>query len=355
MIVNYTAYTTRQEVEKEIEIQQMILDNELDKSKKSNLALKLARLVAASGDYARIEGLLKPYAEMEDGCRYELKHEYGYALCKVHRESPGSKKYEEGLALLEKSLRICESSDITCVPHLRKKKSLHARILARLGWAYGTYEGKLDIAREYYRKAHEIEPSNPYYLAEMLGFEMYCDHIIELPATMRTTLHQAVKTCREHAASDIELPFSYFTAGRLNILLDQPVDALGWYSRGIQYALSGNYCIPQELFEIEIDWINRLHRGHQAPPDHQQATELLTLAQDVFNKTPIKSPRSSLTAPILIVSGGAATMDKSKRLQDVNKYLFESMGGFKGTVISGGTMSGIPRCVGTAAEELIGS
>jgi hypothetical protein len=44
-------------------------------------------------------------------------------------------------------------------------------------------------------------------------------------------------------------------------------------------------------------------------------------------------------------------MNKSEILQDVNKYLSESMGGFKGTVISGGTMSGVPSCVGSTAAE----
>jgi putative GTP pyrophosphokinase len=54
LIANYTAFAPRSEVEKEIRVQELVLSNEFNEKKKPGVALKLARIVAACGEDARV-------------------------------------------------------------------------------------------------------------------------------------------------------------------------------------------------------------------------------------------------------------------------------------------------------------
>ena len=229
--------------------------------------MKLARLVATCGDDARVVALLDPHAGIQDANRCELLLDLGYSLCRLHRGNPSSAGYKRGRDLLEDSLALCEGKGVPFVPHLRKHESLHARALTRLAWALEVIPGEEHQAREYYHLAHEHEPANPYYLANMLGFETLCSHGADLPAAMRTTLREAIKACRNHAIAGIELPYACFTAGRLSILLGEVDPALGRYARGIGHCLAGKHCIPPSALETEIDWLRRLYFGEKIPAE----------------------------------------------------------------------------------------
>jgi ppGpp synthetase/RelA/SpoT-type nucleotidyltranferase len=221
LIANYTAVASKADVEKEIAIQQLILDNEIKAEKKPGLALKLARLAAASGDHQRVVKILAPWVEVRDANRCELLLELGHSLCSVHRERPSSDEYLQGKGYLDEAARLCACEELASVPNLRKRESLHARALARLGWAVAAIPGEEHEARACFRQAHEHEPANPYYLSAMLGFELHFGNQGGLPASMATTIREAVRTCLAHAAAGIELPFAFFTAGRLSLLLEQ--------------------------------------------------------------------------------------------------------------------------------------
>ena len=56
-------------------------------------------------------------------------------------------------------------------------------------------------------------------------------------------------------------------------------------------------------------------------------------------------------APVVIVAGGAALMDKAKT-ETYRDYFRKMMHGFTGTIISGGTTDGIPGLVGEVKSEL---
>jgi ppGpp synthetase/RelA/SpoT-type nucleotidyltranferase len=227
MIANYTAMASREAVTKEIAVQELILQNEPTDEKKPGLALSLARLLEACGDYPRVVAVLEPYGAANDANRCERLQMLGYALCKMHRRDPQAADFQQGLDFLREALELCGCAERPFVPHLRKRESLHARAHARLGWALEQIPGDEALARKSKYQAHEHEPANPYYLADMLGFEIYCTRQPQLPAIMRTVIRAAIATGRDHALAGIELPGSCFTAGRLSLLLDQPFEALG--------------------------------------------------------------------------------------------------------------------------------
>jgi ppGpp synthetase/RelA/SpoT-type nucleotidyltranferase len=351
LIANYTAFASKTEVEKEIEIQELILGNESDENKKPAMALKLARLVAACGDDARVVELLTPHAGIRDANRCELLLDLGYALCRLHRSVPSSPEYRDGRSSLEESLRVCECTEVPFVPHLRKHESLHARALARLGWALEAILGEEEDARKHYQRAHEHEPANPYYLANMLGFEMYTTRGSDLPAAMRTTIREAIKTCRKHAVAGMELPYAYFTAGRLSLLVERAADALRYYARGIRHCLARTHRISRDAFAGEIDWIKRVHFGVKIPPASARVIELLTLAQQIECGGKPSGSGSPLSPPVLIVAGGAASVDAATA-KSIRPLLATGLADIRGTVVSGGTTAGVPGCVGDVAGEL---
>ncbi len=348
MIANYAAFATRTEVDNEIAVQRLILGNEPSEAKRPGLALKLGRLLAACGDFAGVAATLEPYDQVRDANRCELVQDLGHAICKTHRKSPKSDDYKRGLQYLQSALSMCACKDVPFVPHLRKRESLHARAMARLAWALEVVPRQEQQAREYWHRAHEHEPANPYYLSGMLGFEVYMTRDLGIAPVMRATILEAIKSCRVHAEDGIELPYAYFTAGRLSLLLDQPAEALGYYARGIRYCLAATHCFPADIRDVESDWISRLFIVKNRPASFQWALDLFELASSEQSAGG-KSMTGTLKA--MIVAGGAKSIT-TEHLKWIRPLVETALEPFAGTVIAGGTTVGVPGCVGDVAAEL---
>lgn len=347
MLANYTSFAKKQAVKDEIQVQELILANAPDPSKRPALALKLARLHAACGDFAAVVSALETHAGIADANRCELLQDLGFALCKVHRGRPDSAEYQRGRSLLNNAIAACCTGGCAYVPNIRKGESLHARALWRLAWAQEPMRRERYEARELYHRALEHEPDNPYYLADMIGFEIYCDHQQSLPAAMRTVLLKAIRTCRDQAAAGIELPRAYFTAGRLGLLLGSPLEALGDYARGVRHCLAGTHCTPTDALAIEAEWVERLYVGKEAPNGHRWIQEFIDLA--VRSGTGLEG--TVIPPRALILSGGAASLDAAA-VARIHPLIEATLDGFAGAVVSGGTTSGVPGCAGAAAAAL---
>jgi ppGpp synthetase/RelA/SpoT-type nucleotidyltranferase len=361
MAANYTAYAGRDDVQKEVEAQTLIFENEADAAKRPDLALRLSRLVDPLGDYDRVVELLDPYRDLQGPIRPELLLELGYALCKKHRSQPGSGDYRRGQDYLQEVIDLVTSTDLTAVPNLRKQKSLNARALYRLAWSWEAVAGEEVQALKHYRRAVEVEPGNPYYLAGQLSFEIYCSRGTSLIQGMRGAIRDAIDTCNAHALAGTELPYPYFTAGRLSLLMEEGNDAVGtgsleWYARGLHELFSGTSCAPPDLLEEEMQWLMRISFGAQ-PSDRQNwVRKLIHIAQDFQKKCVEKEAAQKHQEPapnpkVLIVAGGAVSIDPND-LQKIGHLLLAALKDFNGTVISGGTRSGVPGCVGDVSEQL---
>jgi ppGpp synthetase/RelA/SpoT-type nucleotidyltranferase len=344
LIANYTAFATREQVAREIDVQRLILDNEPTPAKKPALALKLARLLIACGEYAKAAAVLEPHSGITGAQRGVFLLELGRAICCLHRGLPESEEYKRGVAHLEEALQLNSQTATAFVPNLRSRASLHARTLAQLGWALGAAKRTVPKAREYIRQAHECEPANPYYLAAMLGREMRAKGVALAPA-MASMIRQALRTCLDHATAGTELPYAYFTAGRLSLLLNQGYDALGYYARGIRYCLAKTHCTPPEILAEEESWIRDIHRDDDPPPDCQRVIDLLTLVGQPASDG-AQSPEAAL-----ILAGGAASLSQELAAK-IRPMLQEACAEFRGTIYSGGTNSGVPGCIGDAADAL---
>lgn len=348
VIANCSAVTKRVDVEKEIRVQGLMLANEPLPDRQPALALELARLLTACGRFKEVVQTLDPYCDVQGANRAELLQELGHALCKVHRGERSCDEYGRGMTLLHESLAALGDMSPPFVPHLRRRESVLGQVYARLAWALSGPKTQLPVARDHWQQAHECEPENPYYLASMVGFEIQCAKSLELPAAMRTVLGVALKTCLDHATASAELPYAYFTAGRLSLLLDQPLTALGYYARGSRHVLLGEYCCPPDVLQTEREWLAHLHCGSVAPPKIRWIEDLLELVQKVASLPPVDRPMLPKAA---IVAGGAASVAGNvvERMVPLLELVLQD---FEGTVIGGGTTSGVPGCVGSVAGGL---
>lgn len=355
MLANYSAYTSKADVESEAGMQTLLMANAPD-AKKPGIALHLTQLVSAGGDYARVVRELDSFEGLHEPLRYEILLELGFALCKVHRASPKSADYRRGQQHLKEVVDHCESDPLTAAPNLRKRRSILARALARLAWSWEVVPGEMHQARNNYRKALANEPGNPYYLADVLGYEAQCAGDTQFVAGMEATLREAIRTCDAHAICGTEIPYSCFTSGRLHLLLNEPHPAIGCYARGVRHMLTGTNCIPPDALDAEIEWLLRVNAAHRLEGGYLWVNQALCLAkrimgmkvdaadEPVTGKTPLK-------APVLIVAGGAGSLSTDV-LTRVQPMLAGALAGFRGTVILGGTAVGIPGCVGDIAGSL---
>ncbi len=351
LIANYSSHATREELQREIAIQELILGNEREPRKRLELALGLARLLAACGEHGRVVALLEAHADAVGPRRAELLL-LGYHLCRQHRDASKSDAYERGVRCVKEAVASCESADLSSVPQLRAREGLRARAWHVLGQVLEVNEGDVGRAAECYQKAHEHEPGNPYYLAGMLGFEMYRSRDASPADTLRTTIREALKTCRQHAEAAIELPASLFTAARLHLLLGGADLSLATCARGLRHVLEGRHCVPPDVLKVEQSWIERLHFGQTSRPAAcQRLLDLLALGQRLLAGTPPAGAGAALRPPVLVVAGAADSLAAAAH-DGVRKHLVESLQDLRGTVISGGTTAGVPGCLGDAAASL---
>jgi len=356
-VANYAAYASRENVEKEIAVQELILANEKDPAARTRIALQLARLIGPCGQYERVVKILSPLEAIQDTSRPMILLELGHALCRVHRGTPQSAEYRRGQQQLEEVIALCTASDLIAVPNLRKQNSLHARGLSRLAWSWEAVPHSEGKSLQYYRDALEKQPANPYHLANQLGFEIYCHPGAMLVESMKTPIRQAIATCREHAIAGTELPYALFTAGRLSFLLGEATAAMGWYARGLRHLFDGQSCISASVLEDEVDWVKRIYRGSVKPPEEHDWIERLINLGQAFCSACASGTQPAATADakakerILIIAGGAASMD-ADTLKKIRPCLEKALENFIGKVICGGTTVGIPGCVGEITAKL---
>jgi hypothetical protein len=168
-----------------------------------------------------------------------------------------------------------------------------------------------------------------------------------LSATLRTVIRETIATCRNQAEAGIELPYAFFAAGRLSLLLDESLESLGYYARGLTHYLSGEHFFPKDLLDEERIWLKRLDFGKEVSAQYRWVDALFTL----YEKITKAGKESGLSDRALIVTGGAIGMNAAT-LAKIRPLLEKALAAFQGKVISGGTVVGVPGLVGKISSEL---
>ncbi|NIA14010.1 MAG: hypothetical protein GWP08_08010 [Nitrospiraceae bacterium] len=346
-VVDIGAYMKRPEIEAELESLRLILDNEKDPKAKESLTLRMAKMQRAIGDWPGIVTLLKPYSK---GACPALLREWGNAQCERRADAPSGRDYTAGRKAL---LRSAELDDGNAETH------------AMLARSYQRQPRSETQVRRHFRRAYHLAPKSPYHLAAYLEYELLRAPSSSLIPMLDPAIREAIETCRRHTRVKIELPQAYMTMGKLYLLLGEPYDCLDAYAKGLRMVLDCDSGVCPAILDHELDALARLENALELAPGEDWVRQSLPEGLRrllLIGKCLACNDRASGRAlakmkcadldpakPVLIVAGGCAKAVETE-MKAYRKRLRAALAGFRGTVIGGGTASGISGVLGAIAK-----
>lgn len=324
-VTNYGRYLGETEAREEIDRLQIVLDHV---PTNTGLADRIGRLAISLGDWSLVVKVLSPFvADDESRSPTPVLRDLGTALCRLHRGEPSGDEYRRGQHYLELA-SAADDVDAICT-------------------FAGTWKGVDDArARNLYRRAFELDPTNPYPLGNYLELELDRDPTVL--GSMGPLLRGAIERCERHVAAGINLPWAQFDLGRFHLLLDEPYESLAAYASGIATSTAA-FMIETSLASLE-----RVANALGDPPafDWARRLLLLALASRFTSEVAIARVRqlastgaAPLELPVLIVAGGTDPRLEGQ-MRDYADLLSVAVADFEGTVLSGGTIQGISGIVG---------
>jgi ppGpp synthetase/RelA/SpoT-type nucleotidyltranferase len=345
---SYGDYLTPQQIQKEINLLKFVQQIESGTQQPQNNqpclagdpknAHRIAHLDIAVGEFEDAIQLLQPLAD-EMGKNPEahplstyqpVLRDLGIACCKAHKK--GSPGYLRGQEYLEQACKLLP---------------IDADAAGSLA---GTYRraGDLVKARELYRQAYQSEPSNPYAVSNYLISEILLVKNITPVQLMLPAIKNAMQRGREQVTVGMNIPWALYDQAMFHLLLQEPYEALILYARAVQKS-TASWMVGTSLETLEslsviahelpgYEWVhNALLMCWQARfPDPDVMKRLQKL---------VSQPNSPHAPPVVIMAGGT---DRSveEKLLSYHDLLVEAFADFQGTIISGGTQSGIAGLAG---------
>ena len=225
-------------------------------------------------------------------------------------------------------------------------------MLGYRAWAQSQIPQNETKARDAYRAALDAGPGNPFHLTSFVEYEIFLGEKLGTRSALAPGFKQAISRCRAYIDAGIELPWSFFNMGRIELLLDQPYDSLASYAKAIQLCLEKESTVPVSALETEIAFLRRINRGRELPESHAWILQLLLLGQAVRNGQPpadLAARHAAFARPVVILAGGTAR-DFQANIQPFEQAVKEAFQGFRGTLISGGTDAGVAGWAGAIAK-----
>jgi len=359
---SYGSYMTEDQMHKEIKLLELVL--EYDESN-IELAGRIGKLAITLGDWDKAIEVLSAYEDMGETA---ILRDLGVALCKRYKDKPKSRKYKLGQRYLEEA-----------------SKPPHEDIDALASLA-GTYKlTDEDKARELYRRAFQLDPSDPYPLENYLDFEISLARDTSIISLLSPVISAAVERCNAQAEVGVNLPWAFYMIGKFSLMLDKPYKSLEAYAKAIQLS-PASWMIDTALNSLERlkdvssdllghEWARLLLiigkavmadkeakekaiEAEEAAFENEKAEILrkarnaARVAKEALNQVKELSSTGAkpIRAPVVIVAGGCDP-SVEKQMKDYKQLVLTAFSDYKGTIISGGTEEGISGLVGSLARE----
>jgi ppGpp synthetase/RelA/SpoT-type nucleotidyltranferase len=328
--VSYGSYLTEKERQNEIKNLETILRFDKDNVE---LANRIGKLAIISGDFKKAIDVLSKY--INSGYPPILR-DLGVALCKSNKKEKDNKEYRRGQKYLEEAITK-SYSDTDAISSLA-----------------GTWKGIDDEkAQRLYRQAFKIDPSDPYPLGNYIEYKLNQIKDTSIIPLLNPVIKNAIKRCKDQADVGLNLPWAFYDIGKFNFLLGRLYESLEFYSKAI-YNSTADFMIETTLNSHEkfknlkynligYDWIDKilLLGLYSKYPSNKLKNKIINMKTSNFNL--IKSP-------VVIIAG---VYDRESITQE-NKFknlFFEAFKDFKGTIISGGTTTGLYELVGELGQK----
>jgi ppGpp synthetase/RelA/SpoT-type nucleotidyltranferase len=299
-------------------------------------ALRIAQLATCLQEWDRIVELLRPFAERGNSALLTC---LGFACCQLQKDNRRGKKFQQGRRYLEQAL----TADPT---------NLDAALYRAQSWV------DLDDtkAQQYYEEAFRLDSTDPRALSGYLRLKVKDERTLSFVPLLRHNLEAAIDKCRDHAEVGVFLPEAWYYIGEFQLLLGQPYPALAAYAKAVTLSTA------EFMLDAHLESLEKYLSVRHAPDELNWARLLLLLAKAARFPKKALDPRlrklatkdaRPIQAPVAIIAGGCdpSVQQQMEAYRDLLAGAFQD---FQGTIVSGGTTSGISGLVGELTQQLAG-
>lgn len=323
---SYSAYMSQQELRALADRLEML--HEIDPHNTGVMYRLLRACLALDDNATMLESVLSRFGERLAAYPPALR-DVGMTRCQLN--APGSAAYRDGIEQMRRAVEA-DPSDVDA--------------LCSLGGALRR-QGEVEQATLCYRRAYEIDPTNPYPLGNYIAEELVRKHDGDVVHFFRPAIAAAVERCRRQVEVEVNLPWAWFDLGIFSLYLGDPVASAAFYARGIADAPNSR------MIRSAANTIERLLREGVSLPALTVVDKLLRLGwwirasakeRSAAEWKPVRGPVSFASGLILVLSGGCGGLgaEHEPRLGELGRLLAE----FRGTIVAGGTRSGIAGLAG---------
>lgn len=321
---SYGAYLDSEQLIKEIAKLEITLKYDPENI---SLLLQLGRAANALEDWDKAIFYLSPFETSKNS---NLIRILGTALCKKNKHTPEKTAFLKGQELLLKA---------GSPPHS------DSDALASLA---GSWKGINDEeSNKYYQKAFELDPTDAYPLGNFLESEIMKDQNLSIIGFTKPIIGDAIKRSRSCIQVDVNIPWAYYDIGKLNLILKEPYNSFSAYAKAIDLSTA------PFMIETSLNSLTRLKKVQDHIPGYQWMIDLLHLG--LYSKFRSESSLQELKKrandaekikPACIVLVGGSSEAVREQMETYGKLLIEAFKSFSGTIISGGTNTGISKLAG---------
>lgn len=318
--------------------------------------LKLAQLFNQEGKRKEVIELLEPKLKdienlTDPKLTARLKTELGMALCYKNKLETSSPEYKKGIEVIEQAIKLLEPISKSAKPELAKAWFFKAKTL-RLN-----PETNFRQVRDALETAHKLSDSNPFYYIEFLIADIKINPDCKIDIDLfDTRLFKCISDWEEQVQLGVEVIKALFGTIKAAVLLNKPQLALNTYLKLIDIILHEKVVFSRDLIEDEINTVSELAHFLEKEEKSMVALGIFVKwmkykdkkSESILKKLVERDCR--IGVDVLIVAGDGKF--DWLREQKYEPYIREALCEFQGTVISGGTNSGIPGLVGHVANEL---
>ena len=330
-LANYSKYASRKECEEKISQLKLLLGQEDTDKLKWKTALECALLQSNIGQYEEGILTLSEYAQKDDVDPRVL-----IELGGLYRGTAKKKYYPKARKMLERAIERLkqQGQDVAVLCSKTDYNALMGCAHFRLAKVFDeSDEGSVNTAAEY-QKALDCIP-RPYWLSESIRYTLRHENRAIKPLE-RNFIKAALVTCYENIRVGTDMPYSCFSAGRLNAFLKKPHEALEYYALGVTYIAKQMVGVPENLLISEYTWLDTVV-GSLKNEDTVKETcawcsRLLKLANEAKLATQPERANPASQEKVYVIAGDLTEIsspEKQKKMLLLKKSILKD---FDGTV-----------------------
>jgi len=353
--LNYRPTPSQTSLNSEIAVlRTLILINPEPDNKTVGNYLKLTVLYNMMGLWTEIiDLLLRVYKNQgkitDELLKGRLEYELGYAKCMLKRKSRSGDQFREGVGLVEGALKRFKDNPVFSLD-IAKASSYLAKL-------YDLSGKKQEVITVLTSKARRQSSENPYYLLNALVENLAIKKVIHQPDIDQIVpqLQLVIATCREHIEMGIESPDACVAISLCCFLLGDEKASIEHLILLLHMAIRKEVVVSPEIIYDGVRLFSRVNGYRNGLVQevflHMIGFRVFKLKESEAVLRLLYKTRPEFADYVMIIAGKSSPYS-AEETKKYMPFLEKTLGSFRGTVISGGTDSGLPGLVGTVTAKM---